>query len=94
MAIAPQQEATAVRTNMSVKAKIISQNSDFGAPREWLNGNAVDTVRFEQERGFTSIYPAAGFSTIDSCLFGLSVTLSSIEMKHSTKKLVYCRLEY
>ena len=49
MAIAPQQQATAVKTNMSVKAKIISQNSDFGAPREWLNGNAVDTVGFEQE---------------------------------------------
>ena len=51
MAIAPQQQATAVKTNMSVKAKIISQNSDFGAPREWLNGggNVVDTVGFEQE---------------------------------------------
>ena len=49
MAIAPQQQATAVKTNMSVKVKIISQNSDFGAPREWLNGNVVDTVGFEQE---------------------------------------------
>ena len=91
MAIAPQQQATAVKTNMSVKAKIISQNSDLGHP-----GNGSTVMLWTQwglNKRFYKHVPSGRFFC-DPCLFGLSVTLSSMEAKHSTKKLVYCRLEY